>query len=766
MKRTALLALSSAVVVAIGAGGFVLGRKVKSPADAAAAVAPPTASRLAVPVEKRVLSATIITRGDVRFGDPKPVVLPPSALKSTGGNLVTLPATKGQEIAAGKRVFELAGRPVLALVGATPAYRDMRPGDDGDDIRQLEDGLASLGFSPGAADGRYDANTARAVENWYRSLGYEAFGPTEAQRTQLQQLRDASTRAADSVRSAKRAYDTAASPARSRALSANEQVRSAREKAATAPIDANSALAKAQSAVAARQSSLDQAIVSRDLAKATLAKAKRDQDDPASVAEASRAVDDAKAAVDDATIAIVAAQRGVEEAQRGIDDANASVIEAQRQLEQAKDKEQKTNGFNCNPVTLACEAVDLTPLKDAVKAAESRVRQANAGVETAKSAYESRVDAVVQAQRSKDRSVRAVDRAEDSRKKAENSGPDRQQAVDDAAARLSQAEAGITQAERDLQDAIDGQETAVRQSASGAKAAGAAVSAAEASRAELTNPAELRSLLSAVDSAVDSQQRANADLAELQAKVGIAVPANEVIFLPDLPRRVDEVKVGRSEPANGPVITVTNARLAVDTSVDSTDATKLRVGAKGEIEAEDLSLVLGVSITKVANRPGTDGAEPDKVRVELTIDLATIGPDGKAFDPSTLNGVNVKVTIPIQSTGTAVLAVPVAAVSLAGDGSSRIEVEDSPAKPTRFVTVNAGLSAEGFVEIIPLGGGKLQEGDLVVVGSAGSSDLTVTTDQPSPSADTGTAETEAADTGTAQSTIAADSTAADVAPST
>ena len=104
----------------------------------------------------------------------------------------------------------------------------------------------------------------------------------------------------------------------------------------------------------------------------------------------------------------------------------------------------------------------------------------------------------------------------------------------------------------------------------------------------------------------------------------------------------------------------------------------------------------------------------------------------------------------IQSTGTSVLAVPVAAVSVAGDGSSRIEIEDDPATPTRFVTVKPGLAAEGYVEITPVGGGRVSEGDLVVVGSAGTSDLTVTTDStdatgtPSPSNTTASDGTGAA----------------------
>ena len=98
------------------------------------------------------------------------------------------------------------------------------------------------------------------------------------------------------------------------------------------------------------------------------------------------------------------------------------------------------------------------------------------------------------------------------------------------------------------------------------------------------------------------------------------------------------------------------------------------------------------------------------------------------------------------------LAVPVAAVSVAGDGSSRIEIEDEPAKPTRFVTVTPGLAAEGYVEITPVAGGRVTEGDLVVVGSEGASDLTVTTDatDTTPPPDTTALDDTAAD-GTAPS---------------
>lgn len=760
MKRARLLALCTAGVVAIGAGGFVLGRQVKSPADAAAQAAAPTASRLAVPVERRVIAATLITRGDVRFGDPKPVVLPASALKANLGNLVTLAATKGQEIEAGKRVLEVAGRPVLALVGSTPVYRDLRPGDQGDDVRQLEDGLSKLGFDPGPVDGRYDDATENGVDAWYRNVGYEPFGPTETQRTQLQTLRDGTTRAADGLRNAQRAYDNAARPARSRVLQADESVRSAKEKAATAPSDADDSARKADGLVAARQAAFDQALATRDQAAAGVRRAERERDDSGAVREADLAVEDAKAAVIDADAAITQAERGVVEAQRSVDDARANVVDAQKSLDTAKENERRGSVLVC-PTPSPCEVPDNSAQKEATRSAESRLRQANTAVESALAALASRTDSVEQARRARDRSVRAVARAEAGRAKAVDAAPDRAQAVVEANAKLTQAQSAVTQAERDLDDARRGVDSTRRQGSTGTRAAEAALEGALAGRSELSSAAELASLRATLDSAVDTKRRADADLTDLESKVGISVPANEIIFLPDLPRRVDEVKVGRGEPVNGAVINVTNARLAVDASVDAADAPRLRTGAIGEIEAEDLSLTLSVTITKIANRPGTDGADPDKVRIELTIDEGTTEDDPAPFDPSTLNGVNVKVTLPIQSTGTSVLAVPVAAVSVAGDGSSRIEIEDDPAKPTRFVTVTPGLAAEGYVEITPVGGGRVSEGDLVVVGSEGASDLTVTTDgaDAADAADT----TEAA--ATPGMTASDDTAAASTAPS-
>jgi multidrug efflux pump subunit AcrA (membrane-fusion protein) len=79
----------------------------------------------------------------------------------------------------------------------------------------------------------------------------------------------------------------------------------------------------------------------------------------------------------------------------------------------------------------------------------------------------------------------------------------------------------------------------------------------------------------------------------------------------------------------------------------------------------------------------------------------------------------VRLTIPVRSTEGEVLAVPASAVSLAPDGSSR--VQRATRDRLEFVRVEPGLSAGGFVEVTPIEG-TLTPTDRVVVGFRGGVD--------------------------------------------
>jgi len=199
------------------------------------------------------------------------------------------------------------------------------------------------------------------------------------------------------------------------------------------------------------------------------------------------------------------------------------------------------------------------------------------------------------------------------------------------------------------------------------------------------------------------------DVARLAGKMGIQVPANEVLFFGTLPLRVDSVRVRRGDSVTGRVMTVSNSRLAIDSSLSIDDAKLVRAGASVRIEEPDLGVRTTGIVSQVADRPGTHKVDPGRMYLEVAPSTA----------PAQLVGASVKLTIAVKSTKQAVLAVPVTALSVGADGSSRVQVErpDGP----RYVIVAPGLAAQGLVEVRAVRG-RLAPGDLVIVGAKGAAD--------------------------------------------
>lgn len=186
-KRVNVLYAALAATAAAAGGAWWAGSRIESPAEVAARAAAPPPSPILVPVEERVLSADIVTRGTVRFGLPQPISIAPSAVKAGAGLIATLPL-RNAAIGEGSVLLTASGRPVFVLQGTTPAYRDLVPGAAGEDVQQLEQALARLGFAPGPVDGTFDQQTSAAVAKWYKSKGWEPFGPTRDQLTTVRAL--------------------------------------------------------------------------------------------------------------------------------------------------------------------------------------------------------------------------------------------------------------------------------------------------------------------------------------------------------------------------------------------------------------------------------------------------------------------------------------------------------------------------------------------------------------------------------------------------
>ncbi len=184
---------------------------------------------------------------------------------------------------------------------------------------------------------------------------------------------------------------------------------------------------------------------------------------------------------------------------------------------------------------------------------------------------------------------------------------------------------------------------------------------------------------------------------------GILVPADEVVYVPSLPVRLSEVLLAPGASAEGSLLALTDAHIAIDSSVPIESAGLVTEDMKVLIDEPDLGITGEGTISFVAAAPGTNDVDGFHVYFEVTV------PEGQ---PNLVNA-SVRLTIPTESTGGAVLAVPVSALALGADGTSRVQVSRNGV--LSFVDVQPGLSAKGFVEVSPMGGG-LAAGDLVVVG--------------------------------------------------
>ena len=270
-KKTLTIGLGAAVVLAIVA--WRVGSGIRSPAQIAADTAAPAPSLITAPVELRTLATEVVVRGTVRYGSPQAVVLAASNLK-TGSAIVNRPAKIGSELREGTLAMSTSGRPVFVLRGAEPMHRDLAPGAVGPDVRQLEEGLARIGFSPGSVDDRFDKSTSAAIGAWYRKAGWTPLGATDAQAEQLRVSQAAASAARDAVLQAKLTLQTASRGATAADISqARIDASAASDAVATATLDVTSARNKAaaakDAAARARQTaSLAQITGKRDAALA------------------------------------------------------------------------------------------------------------------------------------------------------------------------------------------------------------------------------------------------------------------------------------------------------------------------------------------------------------------------------------------------------------------------------------------------------------------------------------------------------------------
>ena len=88
-------------------------------------------------------------------------------------------AKAGTRLSNGSIITTVNERPIIAFKGSIPAYRDLAVGARGDDVKQLQEALESLGYSIWDEEGNYGEATANAVYRFYLDRGYYPPGDTD-----------------------------------------------------------------------------------------------------------------------------------------------------------------------------------------------------------------------------------------------------------------------------------------------------------------------------------------------------------------------------------------------------------------------------------------------------------------------------------------------------------------------------------------------------------------------------------------------------------
>ena len=259
----------------------------------------------------------------------------------------------------------------------------------------------------------------------------------------------------------------------------------------------------------------------------------------------------------------------------------------------------------------------------------------------------------------------------------------------------------------EAQEQLRGAERSVRDANVSVAQAQAALDQAHAD-----NAPNVSSEQAALNAAWEGLNDARESLGEAQAAVLPTLPSGEALFLSGLPRRVDEVSVKRGDVLQGSPMSVSGATLSISGTVSKQDAELLTEGLVAEFSAPD-GTALTAKVSKIVapkngksdgggNGGGNGGGGDDaKSGGRYTVEFTPEELSSEQIEA--LRGTNVRLRIPVASTDGEVLAVPIAALSAGSGGEDRVEllidVRNGPNAETETITVEAGLAADGFVEI-------------------------------------------------------------------
>jgi peptidoglycan hydrolase-like protein with peptidoglycan-binding domain len=142
--------------------------------------ATPAAQELTVNTVKVVrgkLSAMVSVNGTLTYR-ARSDGAPYAAINQARGTYTSLP-DDGDKVDCGSVFYRVDDHPVLLLCGTVPAYRALHSGDVGNDVRQLNQNLRTLGYDAGGIahdDNRFTWKTQKALEALQHNRGLDVTG--------------------------------------------------------------------------------------------------------------------------------------------------------------------------------------------------------------------------------------------------------------------------------------------------------------------------------------------------------------------------------------------------------------------------------------------------------------------------------------------------------------------------------------------------------------------------------------------------------------
>lgn len=197
--------------------GFMLGSTIRSPQDVAASQQEPEPSLITATVTQTELVDGVDVHGTIQ---PEHIVEltgqgqdgAGSGQTSSGNQthdsassagtsqetissslvVTSLPVAVGDSVGNGTVVAEISGRPLFVFHGTIPAYRDIKPDDQGPDIAQLQRALVDMGLlKEKQITSVFDSATRNVVDTLYASHGYRAERTDDGDDSALRQARAA-----------------------------------------------------------------------------------------------------------------------------------------------------------------------------------------------------------------------------------------------------------------------------------------------------------------------------------------------------------------------------------------------------------------------------------------------------------------------------------------------------------------------------------------------------------------------------------------------